>query len=79
MNRYEQRLIKSLVRNSSHPLSRNIYDLFSVEINEEINDFEELPGKGIKAIVNDNLVQIGSKIIWLPVVLVRVPVLSKTI
>lgn len=62
LTEYEQRLIKSLVRNSSHPLSRNIYDLFSVEINEEINDFEELPGKGIKAIVNDNLVQIGSKI-----------------
>lgn len=57
----QKSLIKSLVRNSSHPLSRNIYELFDQEIFEELNDFEEIPGKGIKAIIEDNLVQIGSK------------------
>lgn len=57
----QKSLIKSLARNSSHPLSLNIYELFDVHIIEELNDFHEIPGKGIKAVIEGNIVQIGSK------------------
>lgn len=57
---YEQRLVKSLVRNSTHPLSTKIYD--AIEINDilEVNNFEEHSGKGIEGSVEGKVLRLGS-------------------
>lgn len=58
----EKSMVKSLVRNSSHPLSRKIYSLFeNADIFDTFN-FEETAGKGISARINDVIVKIGSGI-----------------
>ncbi|MEE9431941.1 MAG: heavy metal translocating P-type ATPase metal-binding domain-containing protein [Melioribacteraceae bacterium] len=58
----EKQLIKSLVRNSSHPLSKNIYNLFDVKEITTIENYEEKAGLGIKAIIDGTQIQIGSKV-----------------
>jgi Cu+-exporting ATPase len=62
LSEYEEKLVKSLVRNSSHPLSKSIYKLFKNEDNLEIINYEEIPGKGITAIIAGNQLQIGSQV-----------------
>ncbi len=52
-------MLKSITRNSTHPISRMIFD--SIEQNIiEIKDFEEITGKGIEAIIDGNKVKFGS-------------------
>ncbi|MCB0751915.1 MAG: HAD-IC family P-type ATPase, partial [Ignavibacteriae bacterium] len=59
---YETQLAKSLVHNSSHPLSKNIFNiLHDVEI-LNISDYKEIPGQGISAIIDGHNVQIGSRV-----------------
>ncbi|MCP5064314.1 MAG: HAD-IC family P-type ATPase [Ignavibacteriae bacterium] len=58
----EQQLVKSLVRNSSHPLSKNIYNLFDVKEITSLDNYEEKAGLGIKATIDGNQIQIGSKV-----------------
>lgn len=57
---FEQKLIKSLVRNSTHPLSKRIYD--SIDINEvfPVTKFEEKLGSGISGVIYGNEVKLGS-------------------
>lgn len=53
--------IKSLVKNSNHPLSKSIYEF--LEIQDEyfpVENFREIPGKGYEAQVRGNLYKIGS-------------------
>jgi len=59
---YEKQLVKSLVRNSSHPLSKNISDLFNESVFLEVNNYKEIPGEGIYAEIDGNKVQIGSRL-----------------
>ncbi|WP_139956253.1 heavy metal translocating P-type ATPase [Flavicella sediminum] len=56
----EKSQIKSILRNSNHPLSRTLYDwLPELEI-ENISDFKEIAGKGITGIVSGQEVKVGS-------------------
>jgi len=57
---YEQRLVKSLVRNSTHPLSNKIYDAIDAEELFETKYFKESAGEGIEAIIDHHLVRIGA-------------------
>lgn len=59
-NRDEQN-IKSLLKNSNHPLSRALYDHLSCEDeNFPVEDFKEIFGKGYQGKVRNQLYQIGS-------------------
>ena len=54
-------LVKSVLRASNHPLSRSLYEFLSEEVLEEKpSSFEEVIGKGIKAEIDGNSVQLGS-------------------
>ncbi|MEO8534458.1 MAG: heavy metal translocating P-type ATPase metal-binding domain-containing protein [Flavobacterium sp.] len=53
-------LIKNLLRASNHPLSRMLYDFLPENKKIRIDDFQEITGKGIQAIVDDKIIQIGS-------------------
>ncbi|HMQ79936.1 MAG TPA: HAD-IC family P-type ATPase, partial [Ignavibacteria bacterium] len=57
---HEQKLVKSLVRNSTHPLSGRIYD--AIETNEllEVTSFTEHSGKGIEALIDGSIVKLGN-------------------
>lgn len=57
---FEQKLVKSLVRNSTHPLSKRIYD--SIDLNEifPVSRFEEKPGFGISGVIYGNELKLGS-------------------
>ncbi|AFH48432.1 Cation transport ATPase [Ignavibacterium album JCM 16511] len=57
---FEQKLVKSLVRNSTHPLSKRIYD--SIDLNEVflVTKLEEKPGFGISGVIYGNELKLGS-------------------
>ncbi|PID56973.1 MAG: heavy metal translocating P-type ATPase [Ignavibacteriae bacterium] len=59
---YEVKLVGSLIRNSSHPLSKNILCLFGNKQLLNISDYKEIPGQGISAKIDKKLVAIGSRI-----------------
>tara|TARA_B100000809_G_scaffold237763_1_gene257889 strand:+ start:58163 stop:60553 length:2391 start_codon:yes stop_codon:yes gene_type:complete len=57
----EKKRIRSLLRNSNHPLSRALYDSLEIKKStEEIENFKEIIGKGIIAKINNNEIKIGS-------------------
>jgi Cu+-exporting ATPase len=60
LSKEELAKVKTLVRNSSHPLSKNIYD--SIESDEfyEAENFKESVGEGISCIINGDDLKIGS-------------------
>ncbi|UCH66873.1 MAG: heavy metal translocating P-type ATPase metal-binding domain-containing protein [Ignavibacterium sp.] len=60
LNSSEQKIIKSIVRNSVHPLSRKIYKSLEGEDLHPVTKFEEIPGEGIKGIVFGHEVIVGS-------------------
>ena len=45
----EKILVKSSLRNSNHPLSRQLYDFLQTQDIKTLDDFEEIPGKGVVA------------------------------
>ena len=51
--------IKSLVKNSTHPLSQKIYESVKCDDEFEIKNYKEFPGKGIKGFVGENEYKIG--------------------
>src|SRR5690606_34199050 len=54
-------ILHALVKNSTHPLSRAIYQyLNQVDGSLSVHHFEEHRGQGIQARINDNLVALGS-------------------
>jgi Cu+-exporting ATPase len=57
----ETDMIASLAAQSSHPLSRKIYDHFSTNKKFHLSEFEELLGKGIRGIVGGKYVILGSE------------------
>jgi P-type Cu+ transporter len=61
LNNDEKQMILSLVRNSSHPLSKAINDHLSGVIFYQPESFDEIPGMGITGIVNNNRINIGSR------------------
>lgn len=58
---FDLKNIKSLLKNSNHPLSKSLYDY--LEIEDEylpIENFKETPGKGYEASVRGKIYKIGS-------------------
>ena len=62
LSEFEIKLVKSLVHNSSHPLSKNIFRIFPNAELFKIFEYQEIPGQGISAIIDGIKVQIGSKV-----------------
>lgn len=56
----EWRNIKSIVRNSNHPLSRKLYDFLPQTPLVEITNYEEIIGKGMLARIENISYKIGS-------------------
>lgn len=56
----EKQIIKSLTRNSTHPLGKKIFDSIEDKNILPVTDFEENLGKGISGIVYGHSVKIGS-------------------
>ncbi len=56
----QESALKSLLRNSNHPLSRKIYDNMSDVAVMELDEFEEQTGKGIAGEFSGNWVKAGS-------------------
>lgn len=60
LDNYTLAAIKSIVRNSNHPLSRKLYEHIQVPVMMQVDDFNELPGKGMTARVKNRNYKIGS-------------------
>lgn len=60
LNDEERKLVASLLRNSSHPLSRHIVKNLALNQFYDIKDYEEVVGKGMKGMVNHQLIYAGS-------------------
>ncbi|MBX7151713.1 heavy metal translocating P-type ATPase metal-binding domain-containing protein [bacterium] len=56
----EQSLVKSLARQSTHPMSRRIFESLSEVELQPIENFEEIQGCGVQAKIQNKLIQIGS-------------------
>ena len=56
----DQRLIKTLVRNSSHPLSLKISSMLKTSPKLKIGNFDEVSGRGICGTVDNHIIKIGS-------------------
>lgn len=56
----EESAIKSVLKNSNHPLSRILYDKISSGKLSDVSGYEEIPGKGQRAIVNGIIYMLGS-------------------
>lgn len=57
---YNKSLIKSATKNSNHPISKMIFDSLDGEV-LVLDNYEEIPGKGISAKINNDFIKIGSK------------------
>lgn len=61
MAEFDLKNIKSLLKNSNHPLSKSLYEFLAMEDEYfPVENFREIPGKGYKAEVRGNLYRIGS-------------------
>jgi P-type Cu+ transporter len=56
----EQMAIRSLVRQSTHPLSRKVFDTLPETPTQTPDDFTEIPGHGISGRVNGHFLKIGA-------------------
>ncbi|WP_185883099.1 heavy metal translocating P-type ATPase [Blattabacterium cuenoti] len=60
LNKYEKKMIASLLRNSIHPLSKKILSELSIHQFYPIKNFKEVEGKGLECMINNMLIKIGS-------------------
>jgi Cu+-exporting ATPase len=56
----EEQAIKSVLRESNHPLSRLLYDKIKTDNLKQVSDFKEIMGKGIEGTVEGKFIQLGS-------------------
>jgi Cu+-exporting ATPase len=61
LNDWERRAVKSVMKNSNHPLSRILYDRIQGESNFVVLHYREISGKGQMGEVEGKLIRIGSK------------------
>ncbi|MCU0345194.1 MAG: heavy metal translocating P-type ATPase metal-binding domain-containing protein, partial [Ignavibacteriaceae bacterium] len=61
LNSFQQKIIKSLVRNSTHPLSLKIYNSLEADEFFPVTKFDEIPGLGITGVVYGSRIKVGSK------------------
>ncbi|MFC2110355.1 heavy metal translocating P-type ATPase [Bacteroidota bacterium] len=57
----EKHHIKSILRNSNHPLSRTLYNWLPNTTTSQVSDFNEVAGKGISGTIMDQTIKIGSQ------------------
>lgn len=60
LSKEEEQILKQILRNSNHPLSRQIYQILTEESKIQITNFEEVSGKGIQAFYKNMSIKIGS-------------------
>lgn len=61
LNKAQLESIAVLLNNSNHPLSKILYKKLNIKEHYlMINNFQEIPGKGLEGIINQVLVKIGS-------------------
>src|SRR5690606_13458953 len=60
LNAHEEALLKSTLRGSNHPLSRQLYHILRSQNILTMDDFKETAGKGIEATFAHDTVKIGS-------------------
>lgn len=60
LSEMETDLLKSTLRTSNHPLSRTLYDFLQENNILTLDDYEELPGKGLNARSGNQQIKIGS-------------------
>jgi P-type Cu+ transporter len=58
LNPKEEAMVKAVASQSSHPRSQQIQQYFSGRENLKVNHFDESPGNGVQALVNDKMVAI---------------------
>jgi Cu+-exporting ATPase len=61
LNSFQQKMIKSLVRNSTHPLSRKIFNSLEADEFFPVTKYDEIPGLGVIGIVYGHKLKIGSE------------------
>ncbi len=57
----ERSAIRSLVRNSHHPLSRAVYDGLGSDDTLPVGGYTEFPGGGISGVVGNDSIKVGSR------------------
>ena len=57
----EKSLIKSVARQSTHPLSTALYNHFKDIETYYVSDFDEIPSKGIEGKIGEKVIRLGSK------------------
>lgn len=60
LSEFEQKIVKSLVRNSIHPLSKKIFSVLEGDEFYPVTGFKEIPGSGLEGIVFGHLIKLGS-------------------
>lgn len=60
LNPFQKEIIASLVRNSTHPLSRSIYESLKSHKYYDVENIAEHSGRGISGVVLGNFIKIGS-------------------
>ncbi len=60
LNQFQKELVRSLVKNSTHPLSGIIYNHYKTGQNFDVNNYEEHSGLGISATILGNNIKLGS-------------------
>lgn len=66
LNAYEEALVSSVARNSSHPLSREIVKWLAVTSNFKAEGYNEVAGKGVSAFVDGHEIIMGSRSFVVP-------------
>ncbi len=61
LNAFQKEMIKSLVRNSTHTLSKRIYDFINAGKLFDISNYNEVNGKGIEGTIVGNKIKLGSE------------------
>ncbi|MDX5584999.1 MAG: HAD-IC family P-type ATPase, partial [Aureibaculum sp.] len=61
LSKNEKQLIRNVLRESNHPLSRMLYDHLDKSTNIKVSNFEEIFGKGLKGSVDGIEIQLGSE------------------
>jgi Cu+-exporting ATPase len=56
----ERALVKSLLRQSTHTLSRQVFASLAGDVTHEVEEYREVPGRGIEGSVDGHAVMIGS-------------------
>jgi Cu+-exporting ATPase len=60
LNEFELKVLKNALRGSNHPLSRRLYEFIPNQDKMVTTDFQEIIGKGIEALVDGQLIKLGS-------------------